>query len=223
MTPFYRAIRDLAHLGYHVYGRVRIVGHENIPPSGPVIVAANHVSYLDPPLVGSSIRRECAFMARHDLWKSRFLGWLIAHLNAFPVHRDTADRAAIRSALDALASGKVLVLFPEGTRSDDGRLQAAAPGVGMIVARSGATVIPTAVIGPEQMLPPGASRLRRVPLTVVFGQPLQLAPGIDRREVVARLMRAIAELLTANGRPSSAREGDPVGAPTTRGPRPAGQ
>jgi len=98
MTLTYRVIRDAAWLVFKLIGRTRVIGHDNIPTDGPVVVACNHVSYADPPLVGSNIRRECAFMARHDLWKSRFLGGMISRLNAFPVHRDTADRAALRAA-----------------------------------------------------------------------------------------------------------------------------
>ncbi|NLH98458.1 MAG: 1-acyl-sn-glycerol-3-phosphate acyltransferase [Chthonomonadales bacterium] len=211
MTLFYRVIRDAARLLFVAVGRTRVIGHENIPESGGVIVACNHVSYLDPPLVGSNIRRECAFMARHDLWRNRLFGAIISRLNAFPVHRDTADRAAIRAALEVLNKGLVLVLFPEGTRSSDGLLQHPEPGLALIVQRSSAPIVPTAVVGPEVMWPPGAKRLRRVPLSVVFGTPRRFEPGTPRDRILDCIMEDIAELLlqhrpgippTREGRPS---------------------
>lgn len=204
MTLIYRVCRDLAYLGYKAYGRVRVVGLSRVPRTGPVILASNHVSFLDPPLVGSCVRRECAFMARHDLWKSRLLGWLITRLNSFPVHRDTADRAAIRQACDALGRGLALVMFPEGTRSPDGILRDAEAGIALIVQKSGAPVVPVAVIGPERMMPPGAHFPRPTRLTVVFGEPLLFGKQESREAVVGRIMRAIALLLSEHGRPEAA-------------------
>jgi 1-acyl-sn-glycerol-3-phosphate acyltransferase len=105
-----------------------------------------------------------------------------------------------------LEKGLVLVIFPEGTRSDDGSLQRAEPGVALIVQKSGAPVVPTAVIGPEKMLPVGKSRLTRVPLKVVFGDPLYFTPDSSREEILRVVMREIAALLTAHGRPMTAKE-----------------
>jgi 1-acyl-sn-glycerol-3-phosphate acyltransferase len=209
VTLLYRFCRDAAWLFFRLYGRAEVIGREKIPPTGPIIFVCNHVSYLDPPLVGSAARRECAFMARHDLWNNRWLGRLISRLNAFPVHRDRPDRATIRKALEVLERGLALVLFPEGTRSEDGRLQKAAPGVTLIVQKSGAPVIPTAVIGPEVMWPPHQKKLRRVKLKIVFGDPLFFTPDSSREEIVRGIMGAIADLLTAHGRPMTAREEEP--------------
>jgi 1-acyl-sn-glycerol-3-phosphate acyltransferase len=206
MNLVYRFAHGLAAAFYRLYGRRTIIGHEKIPRSGPVVVASNHVSYLDPPLVGSSIRRECAFIARHDLFEPKILRWLLPRLNAFPVHREKPDRSAIRQCLEMLEKGLVLVIFPEGTRSDDGSLQRAEPGVALIVQKSGAPVVPTAVIGPEKMLPVGKSRLTRVPLKVVFGDPLYFTPDSSREEILRVVMREIAALLTVHGRPMTAKE-----------------
>lgn len=195
MTILYRVARCAAWCAFKAVGRTRVIGAEHIPPDGGVIVACNHVSYLDPPLVGSSIRRECAFMARHDLWKNRGLGWLISRLNAFPVHRETADRKALRTAVAMLKSGKVLVLFPEGTRSEDARLQAAQPGLALIVQMSGAPVVPTVVVGPEVMWPPHARCIRPTRLTVVFGEPIFFTDDATRDEIVNAVMGSIVGLL----------------------------
>ena len=200
----YAFVHFLARTFYDLYGSWEIIGHHHIPPSGPVIVTPNHVSYLDPPLVGAAIRRECAFMARHDLWDNKVLNWLLPHLGAFPVRRGEPDRAAMRRALDELARGKVLIMFPEGTRSPDGALQQGEPGVALIVQRSGAPVVPCAVIGSEQMMSPGRSGIRRARLKVVFGHPIPFTRDHSREEIVTTIMRAIADLLAAHGRERAA-------------------
>lgn len=198
MTLLYRSVRFAAWAAFKMVGRTRVIGYENLPSEGGVIVACNHVSYLDPPLVGSTIRRECAFMARHDLWNCKPLGWLITRLNAFPVHRDTPDISALRRAADEVKSGKVLVLFPEGTRSPDARLQKAHPGLALIVRQARAPVMPCAVVGPEVMWPPGARFLRPAQLTVVFGSPIYFTDDASRDEVLDTTMGFIAGLLTVH-------------------------
>jgi 1-acyl-sn-glycerol-3-phosphate acyltransferase len=213
MTLFYRGVRDAARLLFRLAGRTHVVGHASIPREGGVVVACNHVSYLDPPLVGSNIARECAFMARHDLWQPAWQGRLISALNAFPVKRDTADRGAIREALRILDRGLVLVLFPEGTRSPDGFLQDPQPGLALIVQRSGAPVVPAVVIGPETMLPPGASRPRRARLTVVFGPTMRFTPDASRDEILTGVMDQIAELLRRHRRGVPPRRDDPPSVP----------
>jgi 1-acyl-sn-glycerol-3-phosphate acyltransferase len=206
MNLVYRTVHGLTRAFFRTYGRWKIIGHEKIPKTGPVIVACNHVSYVDPPLIGSAVKRECAFMARHDLWNKKVLAWLLPRLGSFPVNRDRPDRQAIKLGLEALQKGLVLIIFPEGSRSDDGNLQRGEPGAALFVQKSGAPVVPTAVIGPEKMLPPGQSKLKRVPLTVVFGDPIFFTPDSSREEIMGGIMRAIAKLLTEHGRPMTAKE-----------------
>ena len=203
-NPVYAFVHFAARTFFDLYGSWEIVGHENIPTHGPVIVAPNHVSYLDPPLVGAAIKRPCAFMARHDLWHNRILNWLLPHLQAFPVHRGQPDRTAMRRALDELARGQVLIMFPEGTRSEDGRLQKGEAGVALIVQKSQAPVVPCAVIGSEKMMTPGRSGIRRAKLKVVFGQPMTFTESQTRDEIIGSIMRAIARMLAENGREESA-------------------
>jgi 1-acyl-sn-glycerol-3-phosphate acyltransferase len=216
MNPVYRTVHTLTRCFHRLYGRWKIIGHEKIPKTGPVIVACNHVSYLDPTIVGSAIKRECRFMARHDLWDNKKLAWLLPRLGTFPVHRDQVDKQAIKNGLDALKQGYVFVIFPEGGRSDDGNLQRGELGVALFVQKSGAPVVPCAVIGPEKMLPVGASKLTRVPLKCVFGDPIHFAPKTGREEIMRRVMHEIAALLTANGIPSTAKEDMDVTAESTR-------
>lgn len=191
----YRTVKAVARLFYALYGRWEIVGAGRIPADGPVIVCSNHISFLDPPLVGAAIPRECRFMARHDLWKGSFMRWLLPRIGAYAVRRGEPDRAALRQTLEYLKQGYCVVIFPEGTRSRDGRLQPAEPGIALIVQRSGAPVVPAAVIGADKMLPPGSRRLHRARLKVVFGDPLFFTPDSPRQEVTAGVMAAIGRLL----------------------------
>ncbi|MGQ9526103.1 MAG: lysophospholipid acyltransferase family protein, partial [Armatimonadota bacterium] len=181
---------------------MRVVGHENVPQSGPALLAANHVSYLDPPAIGCALERECWFMAKAELFSLPILGPLLPRLHAFPVHRGTADRAAIRRCLELLADGKLVTVFPEGTRSPDGRLMKAEAGIGIIALWARAPVVPVALTGTDRALPRHSPFLRPAPITVRIGEPLTFEDlSADRRdrsavdEVGNRVMLAIADLL----------------------------
>jgi 1-acyl-sn-glycerol-3-phosphate acyltransferase len=206
MNIVYRAMRVLFRLFFRLYARWEVFGLENVPKVGPVIIAPNHVSFLDPPLVGAPLDRECRFMGRHDLWDSKIMKWFLPRIGAFPINRGKIDRQAIRLGLDALAKGYALVVFPEGARSDDGTLQRGELGTALFVQKSGAPVVPTAVIGAFEMLPPHARKLKRVKLKCVFGRPLTFDTGTTREQIIREIMRAIAALLTAHGVPTTAKE-----------------
>lgn len=206
MSLLYRVCRDAAHLLFRLTGRVRIIGHENIPEVGPLIVACNHVSYLDPPLVGSSIRRECRYMARASLFRNRLFGGFISRIGAYPMDRERPTREMVRRTLRFLEQGYIVVMFPEGTRSMDGQLGPGEPGIALFVRQSGAPVLPAAVIGPERMWPRTAKLPRPAPLTVVFGSPIFFTPDTPRADIVRTVMRAIAQLLRENGVPAIAAE-----------------
>lgn len=160
--------------------RLRIEGREHEPRRGPFIAVGNHVSAIDPPLVGIALRHQAAYMGKHELLETPVLGPLLRSIGVFPVHRGAPDRSAIRKSLDVLESGGVLVLFPEGTRSPDGRLQKAEPGTAMIALRTGAAVLPVAVINSYRILPKGAHRPKFAQVTVRMGPPLRV-PKIEGR------------------------------------------
>src|SRR3990170_315848 len=155
---------------------LRIIGSENIPEEGGVIIAANHLSYLDIPLLGYSInkttRRHADFMAKKELFAVSILGFLFRKLSSFPIDREKVDRAGLREAVKRLQSGRMVAIYPEGTRSRDGRLHAGKPGVGMIVRMSGKKVVPAAIQGTDKALPPGRWLARPNPVTIKFGRPL---------------------------------------------------
>ncbi len=161
----YKFFRALFRFVFSFFFRWRVVGRENIPQDGPVILCSNHISNWDPPLLGSGIERQVNFMAKEELFKIPVLGWLITQFGAFPVKRGGGDRSAIRSTLQLLESGKILGIFPEGTRSKTGELGKGMPGTALFALRSNAVVIPVAIIGPYQLFRP---------VTIVYGKPVDL-------------------------------------------------
>jgi 1-acyl-sn-glycerol-3-phosphate acyltransferase len=194
----------LLRLLFRLYGRWKVIGVENVPKTGAAIFAANHASYVDPPLGWAALYgyRQVWGIARDDLWKKRLVGYLLDSIGVFPVKRNSADRAMFRRALDLLAHGEAVGLFPEGTRTRDGKLQPAQPGVALLVQKSGAPLIPVALLGTYAMFPMHAQKFRRVPLKVVFGKPMIFGPNAAREEITAQLMEAIAALMSAGGVPT---------------------
>lgn len=187
--------------------RLRIEGREHEPSTGPLIVAGNHASTLDPPLIGMCLRRQSAYMAKDELFAVPVLGPWLRSIGSFPVHRGTPDRKAIRRSLEVLQRGGVLVIFPEGTRSFDGRLRDPEPGAAMIALRTGAPVLPAAVVNSYRILPKGARWPRLEQVTVRFGPPL-VVPRIEGRLDHAtldlwgrRIMKEIEHLLPEDQRP----------------------
>ena len=205
-TITYYIVGSLLRLSYWLYGRWRILGTENVPRTGGVLLAANHVSMLDPPMVGGALfgYRRVRFMAKIELWSNRFGGFIMDGIMAFPVKRGTADRPTIRRTLEWLAQDDAIAIFPEGERSEDGKLQTAQPGIALLVQKSGVPVIPVAIIGTYEMWPKGSKKLKRVPLKIVFGEPIQFPVDAPREMVTTVLMAKIAELLTAHGQPTAA-------------------
>ncbi|HEX6971434.1 MAG TPA: lysophospholipid acyltransferase family protein, partial [Limnochordia bacterium] len=131
--------------------RVRVEGLENLPRQGSLILAANHASYIDPPLLGAATPRRLYFMAKRELFTIPLFGALIRRFGAFPVRRGALDRQAIRSALELLARGEAVVLFPEGTRHRSGGLLPGQQGVAMLASRSGAPIVPVGLVGTRRL------------------------------------------------------------------------
>ena len=176
--------------------RAHTRGEKNIPGKGPVLIAPNHVSFLDPVAVGAATRRQIHYMARDDLFTIPILGWLMKNLNSFPVKKDRADPRAIKEALQVLKKGGALLVFPEGTRSLDGRLLSGEPGIGMLAWHSRAAIIPTAIIGSEKALPVDAKWVKRERITVHFGKaisPEEFPKRQNRRETYQALSDKIME------------------------------
>ncbi|MCC6829760.1 MAG: 1-acyl-sn-glycerol-3-phosphate acyltransferase [Thermoleophilia bacterium] len=177
-------------------------GAQHVPRSGPVLFVSNHISGMDPPFLGAgALPRRLHFMAKKELFANPVGGWLIRSVGAFPVDRGGADRNAIRMAKDVLARGDALLMFPEGTRSEDGRLGPAWPGAGSLALDPGVTVVPMAIWG---------SQRRFGPVRIELGAPLDLGDLTEgsraqrARQAAERMMEAIGELLVTAGGPGRA-------------------
>jgi 1-acyl-sn-glycerol-3-phosphate acyltransferase len=150
VNPFvYLLVRALFQPFFHVYFRMTRIGREHIPADGPVIIAANHRSFLDPFVIGTMARRPMYYLAKKELFRWRWLAWILNALGAFPVDRGAADADSIDTAKAILARGDVVLIFPEGTRTRPGSLGSAKRGVGRLALETGAPVVPVAVIGTE--------------------------------------------------------------------------
>jgi 1-acyl-sn-glycerol-3-phosphate acyltransferase len=181
--------------------RFRILHRERMIQSGPVILAMNHQSYLDPPLAGNACDRAIYFLARRTLLDIPVLRWLLPKLNVIPVDQEGIDRRALKALIQVVRAGNGALVFPEGSRTLDGELQPGLPGIGLVIAKTRAPVVPIRIFGAREALPRGSSRLHLHPITVVVGNPIYFSdadfegPG---KEIYGRLsqrvMDAIAEI-----------------------------
>lgn len=164
---------------YATYFRWRVFHPERVPESGAVILACNHASILDPPLVGCGLHRECTFLARETLFRFPIIRWVLTKWQAVPIDREGSSVSGMKRIVAALGNGRAVILFPEGTRTHDGKLQSVRHGVGLIVVKSGTPVVPVRVWGTFEAY----GRTVKVPkpkrVTVKYGQPM---PFTELRE-----------------------------------------
>lgn len=186
----YTTIRALVKSYYRARFKINVVGKDRIPKNGPVVLCSNHISEFDPPLVATSVDREMSFFAKSELFKIPVLGNLISRLNAVPVERGKSDRAALKKSIEVLGEGKMLLIFPEGSRSKTGKLQDLQQGASFMAVKSGAQIVPTAIKG---------SYDRKKGVTIVFGKPIDtkqlLDEGMNRKDVTLKITEDINNLL----------------------------
>jgi len=157
---------------FAIYFRWRVYHPERVPRRGPVILAANHASFMDPPLVGSGLNREINYLARESLFRFPVVGAILRAVNSVPVDRDGGGAAGLRAILDRLLAGGGIILFPEGTRTRDGLLQPARSGIGLAVIKSDAPVVPVRVFGTFEAFGRHLRFPRPHPIAVKYGQPM---------------------------------------------------
>ena len=180
---------------------VHVEGLENVPRRGGALLVGNHVGSVDPPLTGALIPRlDVHYMAKSEHFRRARVRWLFQAFNAFPVVRGSADRAALRHTLDLLHDGHVVLVYPEGSRSPDGRLREPQAGVGFLARHGQVPVIPVAVWGTEKVIPRGTTRIHRAHVHVRYGPPVHLEPSagaghLDNRAAAATIMAAISAML----------------------------
>jgi 1-acyl-sn-glycerol-3-phosphate acyltransferase len=158
---------------YRFYFRWRVFNAEQVPLEGPVILAANHASFLDPPLIGSGLRRGINYLARESLFRFPGMGALLRSWQVVPVDRDGGGAAGLKAILDRLLAGGAIILFPEGTRTRDGQLQSARSGIGLVVIKSDAPVVPVRTFGTFEAYGRHVKFPRPISVAVKYGQPMQ--------------------------------------------------
>lgn len=208
MNLLYRLVWIFSRLIYKFLFRWRVFNPERVPMHGPAILASNHASYFDPPLVGAGVSRALNYLGRESLFRFPVIGWGMRTVHSIPVDRDGGGAAGLRAILDRLLAGGAILLFPEGTRTRDGKLQAARSGIGLTVIKSSAPVIPVRLFGTFEAF----GRHHRVPrifrrIAVKYGPPLDFHDLREEakhcpksrlkqiyQEVADQIMREIAKL-----------------------------
>lgn len=189
----YWLIRGLFVFIFSLFYLWDVKGRENLPAEGPFIICSNHISWWDPPLVGCLVTKvPVYFMAKEELFRIPVFGWILKRIHAFPVKRESADRRAIKTALETLKNGRVLGIFPEGTRSRTDELLPPQAGVGLIALKSEAPIVPVAIQGRYRLFRPVRVRIGKpLLLTDFYGQK---AKAEQLEEAAGRIMAEIARL-----------------------------
>jgi 1-acyl-sn-glycerol-3-phosphate acyltransferase len=189
----YALVRGLILVVAKLLGRVQVVGAEKIPTEGPFILAPVHRSNVDFALTSIVTRRPMRYMGKDSIWKVRLLGRFVSMLGAFPVHRGTADRDALRACTDIIQGGNPLVMFPEGTRMSGPVVEQLFDGTAYVASRTQVPIVPMGIGGSESMLPKGAKLPRPTKLVLIIGDPI---PAPQRGET-GRVPRSAVGELTA--------------------------
>ncbi len=196
-TVGYHASKAIARLCFSY----RSIHRDRVPQTGGFVLAMNHQSYLDPPLAGLCSDRPIYFLGRKSLMKWPILGPLFPAMNVIPVDQERADMSALKAIIKLVRAGEGTLIFPEGARTLDGQLQPAQPGLGLIIAKTLAPVVPLRIFGAHAALPRGGGRLRFHPITVVVGEPMHFSaaevehPGRELYQSLSdRVMARIAAL-----------------------------
>ena len=200
MNPYYWLVYHGARWIGRLFFHFRILHREWVIQSGPVILAMNHESYFDPPLAGTACDRPIYFLARKTLMDVPLLKWVLPKLNVIPVDQEGKDRGALKALIRLLRAGECALVFPEGARTLDGRLQPALPGLGLVIAKTLAPVVPMRIFGAHEALPRGGGRLRFHPITIVVGQPIHFAPtdlAPAGKDLYQRLSQRVLDAIAA--------------------------
>ncbi len=179
MRPLYWICYTLSKIAAKLFYRFEVVHRERLIEHGPALIACNHESFIDPPFISTAFRNPIHFLARKTLFDSRWLGGLIRRLNALPVSQDRPDFTSLKRIIALLKSGERVLIFPEGERTPCGTLGEAQPGVGLVIAKSQAPVLPIRLFGAYEIFPRHAKRPKlRGKLTLVVGEPIDFSEEI---------------------------------------------
>ncbi len=196
MRGIYRFGRFMSFWAAQGFCAERVFGLRHVPARGPILLAANHQSFLDPILLTYALPRECHYMARDTLFANPYFARLIRLVNAFPIKRSTADLAGVKETLRRLKAGALVLTFPEGTRTPDGRVQPFQPGVFTIARKAGVPVVPAAVEGAYEVWPRNSRLPHPARVWVEYGPaiPTDAIAGVDAQQAAAELTAMVRVL-----------------------------
>lgn len=193
-TPLYCAARSAVRLIGTLFQDLKVYNVTNVPLTGGVLLLSNHQSFVDPAFIASKLPRKLSFLARSGLFEPIVFGWLIRQLNAFPVKQGKGDVGAMKQSIALLQQGKALLMFPEGQRTENGRLQEIAPGAALIVKRAKVPIVPVAIEGAFDVWPKHRMLPRTGKVRINFGKPVILH-NMDSRAIVGEIGSLIRDLL----------------------------
>jgi 1-acyl-sn-glycerol-3-phosphate acyltransferase len=191
----YRTIWWILYTFDRLFWRLRIDGREHVPTSGAFVLAPVHRSNVDTPLVSSVTKRRLRFMGKDSMWKIGLIGRLFTALGAFPVHRGTADREALRRTMEVIQGGEPVVIFPEGTRQTGPLVQPLFEGAAYVAVRTGVPIVPVGIGGSEAAMPKGSKMLRPVRVHIVIGEPLHPPARAEGERAPRRVIHELTEQL----------------------------
>lgn len=197
----YFFVRSTIHLFFETIYRIRVIGVHNIPKRGRLILCSNHLSYLDPVIIGGFFPRPIYYMTKSEVFKNGFLAALVSFFNAFPVNRYSFDRKSIRYSVSILNSGNVLGIFPEGTRAVDGIMKEGQAGVGLISVLTKSPILPMALSGTNKIVQKPHKRLFFPMVKIAYGELIDTKTIIENNDnktaikiIVKKTMNSIKDL-----------------------------
>jgi 1-acyl-sn-glycerol-3-phosphate acyltransferase len=201
VNPYYWFGYHFSRLLARSFFGFRIIHRERMIQTGPVILAMNHQSFFDPPLAGNACDRAIYFLTKKSLMRTPVLGWLLPKLNVIPVDIEGNDRSALKALIRILRAGESALVFPEGGRTPDGNLQPALPGVGLVIAKTRAPVVPIRIFGAFDAWPMGGKIHLWRRITIVVGEPIYFTDvevaRAGRRDAYARISQRVMEAIAA--------------------------
>jgi 1-acyl-sn-glycerol-3-phosphate acyltransferase len=186
----WKSLQAIARILTTVLFDLKVYGRQNVPRRGGVLIVSNHQGYLDAVVLAVRLDRPLNYLAKSELFESRWFSWLLRMLNAFPVRLGHRDVAAVRETIRRLQEGHVLNFYPEGTRTPDGQIKHLEKGVALIVRRAAVPVVPAVIVGSFEAWPAHRKMFRPWPVRVQFGPPMDLAE-LGEKEIVARIDRTL--------------------------------
>lgn len=190
----YYVSRFVFFLTLKAFFRFRVSGKENIPERGGAIIASNHVSFLDPPALGCACPRKVYFLARDTLYRNKIFAFWANSVGVVPIKRGAGDIAALRAALRIIRKGRVIAMFPQGTRAVAGKEPRAQAGIGFLAAKLDVPVIPAFIKGTDEVLPKPSKKINFRKISVHFGKPIIFEKGLSYQEIADIIMDSIRGL-----------------------------